>query len=113
MHSILERIYSEFEQQPATLVLLMAGCATLWHFEETHADSEQLRNVAAKYESVEKKVNLLVEINVAFSLREARAAWCKETDNTARQTIERSIDRYAIEYRQVTGTSYQLSSCAK
>lgn len=112
MQTIIENIFSEFQHQPATLILLMIGCGTLWYFEETHADSAELQQVVTKYETVEAKVNLLVEINVAFSLREARAAWCREDDPTARQILERSIDRYLIEYRQVTGTGYNLSSCS-
>lgn len=113
MLSAFDQISREMKSHPFTLVLILITLGGLWYLEKTHADTGEVERLYAAHEATIQKVNLLVEINVAFSLRQARGAWCVERNMQARQVLERSIDRYLIEYREVTGQGYRLAACAQ
>lgn len=101
---IIEILYSEFKYQPLTMLLFCVVGLGMWWFEASHADDAQVV-------SLTEKVDVLIEINTAFEIRQARRAWCATEDQTARQIYEGVIDRFNRRYREATGTSFMLPEC--
>lgn len=108
---LTEQIVGEMRSHPFTLIVVLALLAFAVYANSTHADSGQIKELSERVGDNTKKIDKVLMLQIAESLRNLQNQKCVTTDHEARRVLSQTIDDLQAEYRRITGERYPLQDC--
>lgn len=102
MASILQQVVDEMKSHPYTMLAVVGLIlASSWGY----GNYARAGEVAA----VESKIDRVLEIQLAATLRQMQDEYCRA--NGSKAAIQDIIEDYQRQYRELTGRRYPLPAC--
>jgi len=102
MQAIFDQAMKELRNHPFTLVVIIGLSIFAIYGYKNFASADEVQKVEAKIDRV-----LIMQL--AETLRNLQAEYCRSNGNKA--TIRRTIEDYEQQYRELTGERYPLQDC--
>lgn len=109
--SVTEQIVGEMRSHPFTLLVVLALLAFAVYAHENHASGSEIKNISEQVGDNTKKIDKVLQLAIAESLRNLRIQLCEAEDHEAKRTLQKTIDDLQTEYRTITGERYPLQAC--
>jgi hypothetical protein len=104
MTGLFEQVTKEMKSHPITLVLVLLALGSALFGWANYARASEVK-------LVEAKVDRVLELQMAATLRSLQTEYCRANGNKA--VIAALIDDHQSEYRKITGQRYPLIKCEK
>ena len=102
MTGLFQQVAKEMRSHPITLTLVVAGMVAIVFGYTSFARASEVK-------LVEAKVDRVLELQMAATLRSLQTEYCNANGN--KLIIASTIDGYQREYRELTGERYPLPKC--
>lgn len=99
---IIHQVVTEMKSHPYTMLAVVALIIVSWWGFGNYAR-------ASEVQAVESKIDWVLEIQLAATLREMQNEYCRANGNKA--AIQDIIEDYQRQYRELTGRRYPLPAC--
>lgn len=104
MTALVQQLIKEMKSHPVTMLTVIVLVFSAWWGYSNFAK-------ASEVQAVNSKIDRVLEIQIAATLRDLQAEYCRANGN--KTVILNTIEEYERQYRDLTGKRYPLPPCHK